>query len=308
MKIKTSWIVIITFGCIFLLSSAASVLAARPVITSHTPQYSNGALIVTVQWQSDNPVMKATLLAGSEQKSIKLDDENRRIPAGYHGEGVISTQIQGVSASSVIVYALQIEDEYRQKSELIQGRFILPVQAAVTGAPTGGGTTGDNWGMLQERIKLPPTQQSQAAQSTAQPAAVPQLDVMHQPLLPADQAGVSQGQTAMPSGVIQPGVVLGSMTQYPAQQTQQQQVPISAQPPVGQPMQQQSLPQQQQVTIPEVIPPQTPIQQQTQDSQQSIPALQAATPEAPPPVAPQQQVTEQVANQPQIAGQSIPGL
>lgn len=200
-------VIVLVFAVVVLSAAVGEALAgARPLITSHTPQFSDGSLIVTIQWQSENPVIRATLMAGPEQKSIKLDDDNRRIPEGYRGEAVISAPVQRPMGGDVIVYSVQLEDEYRLKSELVQGRFTLPRQV-MPGMP--GVPVDDTWGQNQGRIQLPqqPTQPGQLP-------PVPQPGMTQQPMFAPDgttlqQPGMVPAQPAYPQQPIypQPGMI-----------------------------------------------------------------------------------------------------
>lgn len=213
-----SVVIVLMFAVAVLSAAVGEALAgARPVITSHTPQFSDGSLIVTIQWQSENPVMRATLMAGPEQKSIKLDDDNRRIPEGYRGEAVISAPVQRPMGGDVVVYSVQLEDEYRLKSELVQGRFTLPRQL-MPGMP---GMPGDDaWGQSQGRPQLP-----QRPQQPLQPGQLP----------PVPQPGMTQQPMFAPDGsaLQQPGM-LPAPPAYPQTPMYQQpgmlQQPLPAQP------------------------------------------------------------------------------
>lgn len=210
-------LIMVLLGLASLVWTAAAWAAARPVITSHTPQYTEGALVVTVQWQSENPVLRATLTAGQEQKTVKLEDDNRRIPDGYTGEVVISAPAQRPMGSDQMFYSLQLEDEYRLKSELVQGRLTMPKQA-MPGMP-GSMPVDDGWGQSQGRIQLPQHQQGQAGQPGQLPP-VPQTGQLFQQPLSPQQPGMVPGQPAYPQ------------QQYPQQYPQQSGMPapLPAQP------------------------------------------------------------------------------
>jgi len=232
-------LIMVLLGLVSLVWTAAAWAAARPVITSHTPQYTEGALVVTVQWQSENPVMRATLTAGQEQKTVKLDDDNRRIPAGYTGEAVISAPAQRPMGSDQMFYSLQLEDEYRQKSELVQGRLTMPKQ--MMPGMLGSMPADDGWGQSQGRIQLPQNQQRQAGQPGQLPP-VPQAGQMfQQPMLPQqpDMAPGQSPQSAYPQQQYpqQPGMAVPVPAQpyptgvMPAPQMQPDMVPGSVPPP-----------------------------------------------------------------------------
>lgn len=256
-----------------LLWGAAALAAAKPVITSHTPQYTDGALVVTVQWQSENPVIRAILTVGQEQKIVKLEDDNHRIPDGYTGEVVINAPAQRPMSSDQMFYSLQLEDEYRLKSDLMQGRLTLPKQV-MPGMP-GSMPVDDGWGQSQGRIQLPQYQQGQAGQPGQLPP-VPQTGQMFQQPMLSQQPGMMPGQSPQP---------VYPQQQYPQQYPQQSGmgVPSPVQPyqsgmlppPQVQPgMMPGSIPQTTSVTPPPPLPP--PVD----------PGMMAPPPPLPPPVAP----------------------
>lgn len=192
MRLVTVRLKIVVTSVLILLLSSDFCYAVRPIITSHTPQYSNGALSVNIQWQSENPVMKATLVTGQDQITSRLEDENRRIPGGFHGEALISAQVQNSMAGSYVSYSLQIEDEYRQKSEIVVGRFVLPNQAIPPGATAAENTNA--FGINQGNLNLSLPYSGQAQQGVQLPA-IPQQQVLppnnvggaHTGALPAQQ-------------------------------------------------------------------------------------------------------------------------
>ncbi|GEM_PF-3141658 len=252
MKTAQSRLSLIFTSIIFvLLSFGFSIASTKPVITSHTAQYSDGALIVTVQWQSENLVTKAILMAGQEQKSMKLENDNRRIPEGYHGEAVISAPVQQSMGTDTIIYSLQLEDEYRIKSELVQGRFSLPKQT-IPGMQ--GSSAAPAWGQSQGQIQLPQNQQTQ----TGQLPPVPHTGIMQQQLLPQDgtanqQQMMPQQQQMMPQQQQMMPPQQGMEQQQQMMQQQQQMIP----PQQGMdPQQQNMMPPQQQ----EIMAPPPPIQ------------------------------------------------
>ena len=213
-------LIMVLLGVVSLVwTAAAAWAAARPVIISHTPQYTEGALVVTVQWQSENPVLRATLTAGQEQKTVKLEDDNRRIPDGYTGEVVISAPAQRSMGSDQMFYSLQLEDEYRLKSELVQGRLTMPKQV-MPGMP-GSMPVDDGWGQNQGRIQLPQHQPGQTGQPGQLPP-VPQTGQLFQQPISPQQPGMSPG--------VQPPQVAYPQQQYPQQ-------PGVAMPPTGMPYQ-----------------------------------------------------------------------
>lgn len=268
MKRLSYRLIAVLLAVVSLVWAAAAWAATRPVITSHSPQYTDGALVVTVQWQSENPVIRATLSAGQEQKTVKLDDDNRRIPGGYTGEAVITVPVQRPMGSDQMFYSLQLEDEYRLKSELVQGRLTMPKQT-MPGIP-GSMPVDDGWGQGQGRIQLPQRQQGQSGQ-TGQLPPVPQTGQMFQQPMLSQQPGMVPGQSPQPVYPQQYPQQSGMPAPLPAQPYQ----PGVMSPPQMQPgMVPGSVPQATGMTPPPPLPP--PVD----------PGMMAPPPPLPPPVDP----------------------
>ncbi len=134
-------------------AAAASLLAAailfaaspapgleRPRIVRHDANYLDRALVLTIHWQSPNPVATVRAYVGNLKKEIKVDEyDNKRNQDGYWGEATIELKVEPGQYQDAIPYLLQIEDDLKQKSEQVSGK--LKVVAARAGEPPD-----DGWG------------------------------------------------------------------------------------------------------------------------------------------------------------------
>lgn len=119
--------------------------AELPDVVRHEAQYLDGAVSVTVEWQSANPVTKVRVTAGREQKETPVDEfDNRRNPQGYQGEVTVQVPFYQLSGQAVIPYLIQLEDDTHQKSALVNGRITVPVAAVSSPYPSP--PRDDNWG------------------------------------------------------------------------------------------------------------------------------------------------------------------
>ena len=104
----------------------------KPNIISHDAQYLDGAVKITVRWQSPNPVLLVSIFAGSEQKDIKVDEyDNIRNRDGYTGEVGALIKLSSTPATDSISYVVQVQDDLRQKSEQVVGKIKVPVASSV---------------------------------------------------------------------------------------------------------------------------------------------------------------------------------
>lgn len=139
----------VLFPCFILLALAASALAAngKPDVIRHEGTYLDRALHVIVQWQSHNAISKVRITAGKEQKEIKVDEyDNRRNPNGYDGEVTVVIPVDPALFQASVPYVVQIEDDLRQRSNLISGKADLPQTSFAGGGMPHGGGRGDSWG------------------------------------------------------------------------------------------------------------------------------------------------------------------
>ncbi len=130
--------------------------AGKPEVTHQSIQYIDRALSVNIQWQSENPVTKVRITAGTGQKDIAIDEyDNRRNPYGYSGETSVVVPVDPTLYSDSIPYQIQLEDDLRLRSELYTGQTKLPtaslpalaVQPGIPGMPImPNRSNDDNWG------------------------------------------------------------------------------------------------------------------------------------------------------------------
>lgn len=126
---------------VVVLICGGPVLAAqKPVIVSHSAQYLDRSLHLSLQWQSSEPVLAAYFSAGTETRKIKVNDaENRSVPGGYTGEVSVTIPVDISLYQRDVSYVLQVEDLLYRKSELIVGK-------AATGASDVPQGRHDHWG------------------------------------------------------------------------------------------------------------------------------------------------------------------
>ena len=134
--------------------------AGKPEVTHQTIQYIDRALSINIQWQSENPVTRIRVTAGTGQKDIAIDEyDNRRNPYGYSGETSVVVPVDPTLYSESIPYQIQLEDDLRLRSEQYYGQARIPSIAPpiLAGPPGMPGTPGmipvlpstqndDNWG------------------------------------------------------------------------------------------------------------------------------------------------------------------
>jgi hypothetical protein len=90
------------------------------------------------------------VFAGRGEKEIKIDEyDNRRNPYGFSGEASVIVPLDPTQFQDGVAYQIQIEDDLRQKSQILSGQIKLPTQTL----PGFYGTPGmpvapqdDNWG------------------------------------------------------------------------------------------------------------------------------------------------------------------
>ena len=144
----------------FVFLAATPLFAAeKPDIISHTAQFLDRALHVTLQWQSTNPVTLVRISAGREAKEVKVDEyDNRRVPGGYTGEVTVNIPVDAVLYQKDVAYVLQLEDDLRLKSELVTGKALLLAMSSPYGQMGHGQQ--DTWG--QDHLKPTPKSQGGA--------------------------------------------------------------------------------------------------------------------------------------------------
>ncbi len=104
----------------------------KPVITSLDTQFLDNNVNINIHWQSENPVVLVKVLAGADQKEVKVDEYgNKRNPRGYTGEVTVVLNVQPRPGVDFINYVVYLEDDLQQKSEQMAGRAKVPTALAV---------------------------------------------------------------------------------------------------------------------------------------------------------------------------------
>jgi len=136
-----AWISAVAAACAFLLLSAAPAGArAKPRIVRHEANYLEQTVVIVVEWQSPNPVVRVTAHVGGQKQEIQVDPyDNRRNQDGYWGEATVEVQAGQPSGEEGIAYLLEVEDDLRQKSERVRGKVRVA-------AARSSGEAEDNWG------------------------------------------------------------------------------------------------------------------------------------------------------------------
>jgi hypothetical protein len=206
----------IIVAIVALLLAVCSIACAgtKPQVTRADGVFMGTGISFRIQWQSAEPIARALISMGSERKSVEVDfRDNRRNASGYSGEATALVPLSGLGAASA--FTVQIEDELRQKSDVLNG--------VVTGnrpAITPGVQPDDGWGqqnltrpgagapgsMQQQGVYPPPMGQGMMPQ---QPGMImPQQPGMmqQQPGMMQQQPGMMQQQPVMPQQ--QPGMVM----------------------------------------------------------------------------------------------------
>ncbi|NJD39116.1 MAG: hypothetical protein FIA89_12470 [Geobacter sp.] len=125
---------------VVLICSAPVLASEKPFIISHSAQYLDRSLHLTLQWQSSEPVLAAYLSAGTETRKVKVEDtENRSVPGGYTGEVSVTIPVDASLYQRDVTFVLQVEDLLQQKSDLVIGKAATGVQDMPRGRH-------DNWG------------------------------------------------------------------------------------------------------------------------------------------------------------------
>lgn len=128
-----------------LLDASLAAGRERPQIVRHDANYLDRALVLTIHWQSPNPVAFVRAYVGNLKKELKVDEyDNKRNQDGYWGEATIELKVEPGQYQDAIPYLLQVEDDLKQKSEQVSGK--LKVVAARLGEQPD-----DGWG--REHLK-----------------------------------------------------------------------------------------------------------------------------------------------------------
>lgn len=129
----------------FLLTASLSFGGEKPQIVRYDANYLDRALVLTVHWQSPNPVTLVRAYVGNLKKELKVDEyDNKRNQDGYGGEATIELKVEPGQYQDSIPYLLQVEDDLRQKSDQVAGKLKV-VQTRLGDQPD------DAWG--REHLK-----------------------------------------------------------------------------------------------------------------------------------------------------------
>jgi len=118
----------------------------RPQVTRVDAVYVDAGASMRIQWHSEEPVMKAYISIGTERRTVEIDfRDNRRNPSGFSGEATaLVPMAPGMGGASA--YTVQVEDEFRTKSELVTGVIAGQRQQGMQ-------PPDDNWG--HDRLSRP---------------------------------------------------------------------------------------------------------------------------------------------------------
>jgi len=108
---------------ILLLAATPANSRGKPQIVRHEANVLEHAVIMIIQWQSPNPVVRVTATVGGRKKEVEVDPyNNQRNQDGYWGEVTLEVKSGRALETDGIPYILQVEDDLRQKSELVKGK------------------------------------------------------------------------------------------------------------------------------------------------------------------------------------------
>lgn len=108
---------------VLVLAGTAALAREKPRIVRHEASYLDQMVVIILQWQSPNPVVRITAFVGNRKQEVKVDEyDNRRNQDGYWGEVTVEVPAAPSATPDAIPYILQVEDDLRQKSERISGR------------------------------------------------------------------------------------------------------------------------------------------------------------------------------------------
>ncbi len=201
------WILAVLWILIPLGSYAAQ---SRPVITRLDSQYLDNNVNINVHWESPNPVVLVRVLAGADQKEVKVDEyDNKRNPRGYTGQVTVVLNAEPGSGMDFISYVVYLEDDLRQRSEQMTGRARVPAAptAQTTGAPGVQAGVGVQVGVQTSPAPSPGASAIPQPEmiKSGMPGAQPGMD----PNQPGMKSGSPGGQAGAPMGP-QPGVQIGT--------------------------------------------------------------------------------------------------
>ena len=118
---------VVLSALVFLVCCAVTSDAARkPDIISYDAELLQNSIEVNVKWQSDCPVTRAEVTAGTKSNQIELDpyDDNIKDAYGYHGETSLVVPVDTLGFyEDFVTYVIQLEDDAGQRSRRVTGRL-----------------------------------------------------------------------------------------------------------------------------------------------------------------------------------------
>lgn len=101
----------------------------KPNVTRHDAKFMENSVSMHIEWQSPNPVTTVKISIPGTTKEIAVDPyDNRRNPDGYSGEVDVNLNIGGVT-SQYFTYVVQLQDDFRIRSEPVTGQVKVPTIA-----------------------------------------------------------------------------------------------------------------------------------------------------------------------------------
>lgn len=175
---------------------STSFAGSAPQITSASAAFVDSGANIRVQWQAEEPITKVFISIGTERKVIDVDfRDNSRTPSGIGGE---ATAVIPVTQGGTV--SIQIEDEYRRKSEAVNINITGQRQTQSFGLPQGAfqhgmPTQDDSWGkenLSRTRTQLPELKVGQGQPGMPAQFQDPPLGLQQQPqgIIPQMQGGM----------------------------------------------------------------------------------------------------------------------
>jgi hypothetical protein len=117
---------------LFVLVPLSAYAGGRPEITEINSQFLDNVVNINVHWQSPNPVILLKVLAGKEQKEIKIDEyDNKRNRLGFSGEATVTLNAEPRQGIDFVTYVVYLEDDLKQISAQRSGKVKVPQPPAI---------------------------------------------------------------------------------------------------------------------------------------------------------------------------------
>lgn|GEM_PF-3721551 len=179
-------------AAILFFSVTVASAGTAPQVTSATATFVDSGASVRVQWEAEEPITRVFISTGTERKTVDVDiRDNNRSPSGVSGEA--TAVISGAQSGNI---AVQVEDEYRRKSEVVSvpitGQQRQMPQFGMPGAGFPQGiTVEDSWGKENLARPKPQLPELKVGQGGALNNGTPGMPVQSQ------DAGIAQQQQEM---------------------------------------------------------------------------------------------------------------